>query len=73
MNVLVLNVGSATVKFQLMRTDQERIEQDSDETLAKGVVERIGGEAVLTLWTEAKGSYGRAPRSGTSPVPSTGS
>jgi acetate kinase len=56
MNVLVLNVGSATVKFQLMRTDQERIEQDSDETLGKGVVERIGGEAVLTLWSEAKGS-----------------
>jgi acetate kinase len=44
------------VKFQLMRTDQERIEQDSDETLGKGVVERIGGEAVLTLWSEAKGS-----------------
>jgi acetate kinase len=56
MNVLVLNVGSATVKFQLMRTDQERIDQDSDETLAKGVVERIGGEAVLTLWSEEKGS-----------------
>jgi acetate kinase len=56
MNVLVLNVGSATVKFQLMRTDQERIDQDSDETLAKGVVERIGGEAVLTLWSEAQGS-----------------
>jgi acetate kinase len=56
MNVLVLNVGSATVKFQLMRTDQERIDRDSDETLAKGVVERIGGEAVLTLWSEAQGS-----------------
>jgi acetate kinase len=53
----VLNVGSATVKFQLMRTDQERIEQDRDETLAKGQVERIGGEAVLTLWTEEKGSW----------------
>jgi acetate kinase len=57
MNVLVLNVGSATVKFQLMRTDQERIEQDTDETLAKGVVERVGGEAVLTLWTESRGSW----------------
>jgi acetate kinase len=56
MNVLVLNVGSATVKFQLMRTDQERIDQDSDETLAKGMVERIGGEAVLTLWSEVQGS-----------------
>jgi acetate kinase len=57
MNVLVLNVGSATVKFQLMRTDKERIEQDSDETLARGVVERIGGEAVLSLWTEGRGGW----------------
>ena len=55
MNVLVLNVGSSTVKFQLIRTDKERIEEDRDERLAKGVVERIGGESVLSLWTEAKG------------------
>jgi acetate kinase len=57
MNVLVLNVGSATVKFQMMRTDQERIDQDRDETLARGVVERIGGEAVLSLWSEPRGSF----------------
>ncbi|MEJ2503332.1 MAG: acetate kinase, partial [Gemmatimonadota bacterium] len=55
MNVLVLNVGSSTVKFQLIRTDKERIEEDRDEKLATGVVERIGGEAVLSLWTEAAG------------------
>jgi acetate kinase len=56
MNVLVLNVGSSTVKFQVIRTDPERITADSDEKLATGVVERIGGEAVLSLWTESKGS-----------------
>ena len=56
MNVLVLNTGSSTVKFQVIRTDQERMEQDSDETLARGMVERIGGEAVLTLWTTGAGS-----------------
>lgn len=56
MNVLVLNVGSSTVKFQLIRTDQRRIEADQDEKLARGVVERIGGEAVLSLWTAAAGS-----------------
>jgi acetate kinase len=56
MNVLVLNVGSSTVKFQLIRTDQRRIEEDRDEKLARGVVERIGGEAVLSLWTEPAGS-----------------
>jgi acetate kinase len=55
MNVLVLNVGSSTVKFQVIRTDAERIDQDRDERLASGTVERIGGEAVLSLWSESKG------------------
>ncbi|MDQ6924963.1 MAG: acetate kinase [Candidatus Eremiobacteraeota bacterium] len=49
MNVLVLNVGSSSLKFQLMRTDAERLAANTDEILAGGVVERLGGEAVLTL------------------------
>ena len=49
MNVLVLNVGSSTVKFQLVDTDQEAIAQSRDRRLAKGQIERIGGEAVLTF------------------------
>ncbi len=49
MNVLVLNAGSSTLKFQLIRTDLEAMETDADRRLARGVVERIGGEAVLTL------------------------
>jgi acetate kinase len=49
MNILVLNAGSATLKFQLIRTDVERIASDSDERLARGVIERIGGEALLTF------------------------
>jgi acetate kinase len=53
MNVLVLNVGSSTLKFQLIRTDPDTMRKDGDERLARGVVERIGGEAVLTL--EASG------------------
>ena len=58
MHVLVLNVGSSTLKFQLIRTDAERIAANTDERLARGQVERIGGEAVLTL--QAGGD--RAPR-----------
>jgi len=46
MNVLVLNVGSATLKFQLVRTDLQHIAENTDEKLARGQVERIGGEAV---------------------------
>lgn len=49
MNILVLNAGSSTLKFQLIRTDEERIREDQDEKLARGIVERIGGEAILTL------------------------
>jgi len=48
-NVLVLNSGSSTLKFQLVRTDAERLAANTDEKLARGTVERLGGEAVLTL------------------------
>jgi len=47
--ILVLNVGSSTLKFQLVRTDAERMAENRDEQLAGGQIERIGGEAVLTL------------------------
>jgi acetate kinase len=48
-NVLVLNVGSSSLKFQLVRTDAERLAANTDEKLARGLIERVGGEAVLTL------------------------
>jgi acetate kinase len=48
-NVLVLNVGSSTLKFQLIRTDTDAIAEDRDERLAGGAIERIGGEAVIRV------------------------
>src|SRR5215469_4003632 len=53
MNVLVLNSGSSTLKFQLVVTDLDRIRQNADQRLCKGVIERIGGEAVVTVQTAA--------------------
>jgi acetate kinase len=47
-NILVLNAGSSTVKFQLVRTDQEFMADDADQRLARGQVERIGGAAIFT-------------------------
>ena len=44
MNVLVLNCGSSTLKFQIIETDLDRIKSDSDITLAVGLVEKIGLE-----------------------------
>jgi acetate kinase len=51
MNVLVLNAGSSSLKFQVIATDPERIKKNADERLMRGEVEHIGGEAVLTLQT----------------------
>src|SRR5262249_24045657 len=49
MIVLVLNAGSSSLKFQLIRTDLLSIQNHQDEKLARGTIERIGGEAVFTL------------------------
>jgi acetate kinase len=54
MNVLVLNCGSSSVKFQVIDTDLERIESDSDRQLAGGEAERIGGHGLLTLQATGK-------------------
>lgn len=48
MNVLVLNVGSSSLKFQLVRTDDEHLRANTDQRLARGMIERIGGEAIYT-------------------------
>ena len=49
MHILVLNVGSSTLKFQLIETDEARISDNRDLRLARGVIERIGCEAIVTL------------------------
>jgi acetate kinase len=42
MNILVLNCGSSSVKFQLIETSPEQMAARSDRRLAQGTVERIG-------------------------------
>ena len=54
MNVLVLNCGSSSVKFQLIATDLERIEHDADKRLAHGLIERVGGAGIVTFTAEGK-------------------
>jgi acetate kinase len=51
MNVLVLNAGSSSLKFQLIATDLDRIKQNADERLCRGLVEGIGREAIITVET----------------------
>jgi acetate kinase len=47
MNVLVLNSGSSSLKFQVISTDLERIKQHKDDRICRGEMEGIGGEAVI--------------------------
>ncbi|HEX8392392.1 MAG TPA: acetate kinase [Longimicrobium sp.] len=53
MNILVLNVGSSSLKWQLIDTDEGRFADNGDVRRARGLVERIGGEAV---WSFRAGS-----------------
>ena len=63
MNVLVLNCGSSSVKFQIIATDLALIAQNADRLLAKGTIERIGGEAIICLQV-----HGHEPQRLTSPL-----
>jgi acetate kinase len=47
MNVLVLNSGSSSLKFQVIATDLERIKDYKDDRICRGEVEGIGGEAII--------------------------
>lgn len=52
MNILVLNCGSSSVKFQIIATDLDAIARDDDQRLARGTIERIGGEAIIAIQSE---------------------
>ncbi|MFH1966013.1 MAG: acetate kinase [Acidobacteriota bacterium] len=55
MNVLVLNCGSSSIKFQIIKTNPAFIESNLDKRLAKGLLERIGFEdAIITLQAEGQ-------------------
>jgi acetate kinase len=54
MHVLVLNTGSSSLKFQVIDTDLDAIEQSADRQLARGLIERIGSESLVSFRVEAK-------------------
>ncbi len=57
MNVLVLNCGSSSIKFQVIATDAERIKADSDRCLAKGLIERLGSLSMITFEAVGRPAY----------------
>lgn len=49
MNVLVLNSGSSSLKFQVIATDLEQIKAYKDDRICRGEIEGIGGEAIVRI------------------------
>ena len=56
MNVVVINAGTSSLKFQVIATDGT-----TDTRLCRGQVERIGGEAIITIQTGNKRTKSTAP------------
>jgi acetate kinase len=54
MNILVLNCGSSSLKFQIIQTDLDLIEKNADKRLAGGLIERVVGQALITLQVDGK-------------------
>jgi len=54
MNVLILNAGSSSLRFQVIETDLDLMSRDEDRRLAEGTLERIGGHALYTLRAEGR-------------------
>ena len=49
MNVLVLNCGSSSLKFQILVVSRETIADNSEELLCKGLIERIGSQSLISI------------------------
>jgi acetate kinase len=53
-NILVINAGSSSLKWQVIAINSDSGQGQTDLRLSRGVVERIGGEAIIT----AQGAHG---------------
>ncbi len=60
MNILVLNCGSSSLKFQIIETDLGAIEKNQDKQHAKGLIERIGSQSLITLQSGGKSAVRQA-------------
>ena len=64
MNIFVLNCGSSSVKFQIINTDLDLFETDSDHMVAKGLIEKVGSKEAIYTFESA----GNMPVKGVEPI-----
>ena len=54
MNILVFNVGSASLKFQVIATPPDMAVPEQGRTVVRGAVEEFGAEATLSSFENEK-------------------
>jgi acetate kinase len=57
MNVLVLNCGSSSLKFQVIESDERKMSNDEDVCWARGSVERIGSHCLVSIDAKGRPSF----------------
>ena len=57
LQILVINCGSATVKFQLIALDGSENGIDNQEKIARGLIDRVGANASCAFSTASGESY----------------
>ncbi len=58
MNILVLNCGSSSLKFQIIETDATKMKNHTDRELAKGLIEKVGSdEAIISIKSAGNDDY----------------
>jgi acetate kinase len=56
MNILVLNCGSSSLKFQIISTNGIAIQNNTDKVLAKGLIEKVGSTEAIVSFKSLKDS-----------------
>lgn len=51
MNILVINSGSSSLKFQIIETDDDLIANYTDKMKLKGLIDRIGTQSIIKFTT----------------------
>lgn len=59
MNVLAINAGSSSLKFELIVVEPDASGRRAERRLAGGVIERIGGRPSMNVYTENAQSHDR--------------
>lgn len=61
MNILVLNCGSSSLKFQIISTDADAIKNNSEAELAKGLIEKVGSNEAMISFKSNETSNASVP------------